>query len=404
VAVLGVHNDPMGRVAEDESGWLAAPAGTEVPAIPIMRPWLGPEESAALAEVVASGWVAQGPRTARFEQALADRVGAAHGVAASSGTAALHLSMLVLGLGPGDDVIVPSLSYIATANAPRAVGARPVFADVDAATQNLAPATIEAVLTPATRAVVLVHQAGVPADVDAVHALCDPRGIAVVEDAACALGATHRGRPIGAGSDLVVFSFHPRKIITTGEGGMVMTGRDDWAERLRRLRDHGASISAWARHDSSLAIEEYLEAGFNFRLSDLLAAVGLVQLERLDAIVARRRALARVYQESFGDCAGLRVVADPPWGLANFQSFWVVLPDDLARGRDDVLVALSSRGVLARRGIMAAHLEPAFAGHACAELPVTEHLTHRSLLLPLFHTMTESEQGRVVEALRAELG
>ena len=383
----------MGPAEDDDS---AAP-------IPIMRPWLGPEEADALAEVVESGWVAQGPRAARFEQALAERVGAVHGVAASSGTAALHLSMLVLGLGPGDDVVVPSLSYIATANAPRAVGARPVFADVDVATQNLTPATIEVALTPATRAVVLVHQAGVPADVGAVHALCDPLGIAVVEDAACALGASYRGRPIGADSDLVNFSFHPRKIITTGEGGMVMTGRDDWADRLRRLRDHGASISAWARHDSSLAIEEYLEPGFNFRMSDLLAAVGLVQLERLDQIVARRRALAAVYQEALAGYAALQMASDPPWGLANFQSFWVVLPDDCSRGRDDLLVGLLARGILARRGIMAAHLEPAFAGFECPALPVTEHLTRRSLLLPLFHTMTESDQGRVVDALRAEL-
>lgn len=371
--------------------------------IPIMRPWLGQEEAAALADVVASGWVAQGPRAAEFERALAERVGAAHGVAVSSGTAALHLAMIVLGLGPGDDVIVPSLSYIATANAPRYVGATPVFADVDPATQNLSPDTIAAVLTPATRAVILVHQAGVPADVDAVHVLCDPLGIAVVEDAACALGATYLGRPIGSRSDLVAFSFHPRKIITTGEGGMVMTSRADWAERLRRLRDHGASISAWARHDASVVIEEYVETGFNYRMSDLLAGVGQVQVGRLDAIVARRRALASTYQVALADCAGVHIVADPPWGLANFQSFWIVLPDGFPITRDELLGRLLERGILARRGIMAAHLEPTFSGSPHAALPVTERMTRQSLLLPLFHEMTETEQGRVIDAVRVEL-
>ncbi len=373
------------------------------PAIPIMRPWLGAEEAEILADVIASGWVAQGPRTAEFERALAARVGAEHGVAASSGTAALHLAMVALGLGPGDEVIVPSLSYIATANAPRYVSATPVFADVERATQNLSPATIETALTPATRAVILVHQAGTPADIDAVHSLCDPLGIAVVEDAACALGAVYRDRPIGSHSDLVIFSFHPRKVITTGEGGMVMTTRADWADRLRLLRDHGASVSAWARRDSGMAIEEYIEAGFNYRMSDLLAAVGLVQLGRLDAIVARRRALARNYQNALLGSADVELTADPPWGLANYQSFWVVLPDRLPITRDELLRRLLDRGVLARRGVMAAHLEPTFAGYPHTALPVTERMTRRSVLLPLFHEMTEAEQDRVIGAFRAAL-
>ncbi len=178
-----------------------------------------------------------------------------------------------------------------------------------------------------------------------------------------------------------------------------MTTRADWADRLRGLRDHGASISAWDRHDTGVVIEEYREPGFNYRMSDLLAAVGLVQVGRLDAIVAQRRALARVYQDALRDLPDLEVVADPPWGLANYQSFWVVLPDGHPVTRDDLLRRLSERGILARRGIMAAHLEPTFAGHPHAALPVTERVTRRSLLLPLFHAMTEAEQGRVVDVL-----
>jgi perosamine synthetase len=368
-----------------------------------MRPWLGADEAEALAEVVASGWVAQGPRTAEFERALADRVGADHGVAASSGTAALHLALSVLDLQPGDDVVVPSLSYIATANAPRAVGANPVFADVDAATLNLTAETVAAALTPQTRAVLVVHQVGVPADLDAIHALCEPRGIEMVEDAACALGATYRGVPIGASGGLVAFSFHPRKVITTGEGGMVTTSDVGHADRMRRLRDHGSDVSAWARHRSGTKVEQYVEPGFNFRLSDLLAAVGLVQLERLDEIVARRRALAEQYRGLLCDLPLRQVVDDPPWGRANYQSFWVELDVESPEDRDDVLARINAVGVLARRGVMAAHLEPALAGTEHVPLPVTERLTTRSIILPLFHSMTDDDQERVVDALRAAL-
>jgi len=374
-------------------------------AVPLMEPWFGPEESAAAADVLSSGWVAQGPRAAEFEAALCRKVHAVDGVAVSSGTAGLHLAMVVLGIGPGDEVIVPSLSYIATANAPRYVGANVVFADVDPRTQNLTPVTIEARLSRSTRAVVLVHQAGVPADLDAVHALCDPRGIAVVEDAACALGATYRDRPIGGHSDLVVLSFHPRKVITTGEGGMVLTARPEWAERLRRLREHGSTVSAVARHASpAVLVEQYVETGYNYRLSDLQAAVGLVQLTRLDAIVHRRRALADAYFDGLRDVAGLETIGDPPHGQTNFQSFWVVLPDGFPQSRDELLEDLWRAGISARRGIMAAHREPTFAGQTTVDLPDTDRLCRRSVVLPLFHAMTRAQQERVIEAMRRAAG
>lgn len=367
--------------------------------IPVMRPLLGPEEEAAAAEAIASGWVAQGPRVAAFEQALAARVGAPHGVALSSCTAALHLALLAAGVGPGDEVVVPSLSFIATANAPRYVGAVPVFADVEEDTQNLSAGTIAEVLSPRTRAVILVHQGGLPADLDSVHGLCDPLGINVVEDAACAIGSSYRGAPIGCHSDLVAFSFHPRKVITTGEGGMLVTSRDDWARRARRLREHGMSVSAAERHArDEVVIETYGEQGFNYRMTDIQAAVGMVQLARLDEIVDRRRARARRYHEALSDVAGLGIVGDPPHGRNNFQSFWVVLPDD-AVGRDDLLRSMLRRGISARRGFMAAHLEPTFAEQPHGDLSVTERLTRRSLILPLFHEITDDEQDHVVEAL-----
>jgi dTDP-4-amino-4,6-dideoxygalactose transaminase len=370
--------------------------------IPVMRPWLGQEEADAAAEAVLSGWVAQGPRVREFEDQFALRSGAAHGVAVSSCTAGLHLALVALGIGPGDEVIAPSLSFVATVNAVGYVGATAVFADVDLITQNLTPDTIRPLLTPATRAVILVHQAGVPADIDAVHLLCDPLGIEVVEDAACAVGATYRGAEIGSHSSLVTFSFHPRKILTTGEGGMVVTSRQDWATRLRQLREHGMSASAAERHASgSAALEQYLEQGFNYRMTDLQAAVGLVQLRRLDTVIRRRRELAARYRELLTPLAGLVMAADPPWGTTNYQSFWVLLPDDFPIGRNQLLEDLASQGISARRGIMASHLEPAYAGHPRPDLPVTERLTRQSLILPLYHELTEQDQDRVVGAVLA---
>ena len=367
--------------------------------IPVMKPWLGAEEAEAAADAVASGWVAQGPRVAAFEQAFAAQVGAAEAVAVSSCTTGLHLALVVLDLGPGDEVIVPSLSFIATANSVRYVGAMPVFADVDLATQNLTPDTIRAVATPATKAVIVVHQAGIPADMAAIHACCDPLGVAVIEDAACAIGSTYQGHPLGADSDLVVFSFHPRKVITTGEGGMITTGNPVWAARMRRLREHGMSMSAAERHEAKTAvIEQYLETGFNYRMTDIQAAVGLVQLRKLDEIVARRRAIGARYHESLGDIPGVVFAADPPRCTTNFQSFWMLLP--AGAGRDSMLASLLERGISARRGIMASHLEPAYAGHPHGDLSVTERLTRESLILPIFHVMTDEEQDRVIDAVR----
>jgi dTDP-4-amino-4,6-dideoxygalactose transaminase len=366
----------------------------------VIVPVLGEEEAQAAADAVRSGWVAQGPRVAEFERAFAATVGAGHGVAVSSCTTALHLSLVVLGIGPGDDVIVPSLSFIATANAVRYVGATPVFADVELATGNLTVDTVDAVRTARTRAVVAVHQGGVPADVPALRAAAATWGIALVEDAACAAGSTVDGNPAGAGALLAAWSFHPRKVITTGEGGMVTTDNGEWAARLRRLREHGMNMSAADRHASTQpVIESYLETGFNYRMTDIQAAVGLVQLGRLPGLVARRRDLAARYHALLADVPGVVAVRDPAHGTTNYQSFWVLLEH---ADRDAVLAALADAGISARRGIMAAHLEPAYAGVGGA-LPHTERITRDSLILPLHHELTEADQRYVVDTLRAAL-
>jgi dTDP-4-amino-4,6-dideoxygalactose transaminase len=368
--------------------------------INVMIPWLGAEEVAAVTEVLESGWVAQGPRVAAFEQAFADRMQADHAVAVSSCTTALHLALVVAGISPGDEVVVPSFSFIATTNAVRYVGATPVFADVDALTGNLTVAAVELVLTSQTKAIVAVDQGGMPLDLRPLRALCDPRGIVVVEDAACAAGSTYAGRPVGATAEIAAWSFHPRKILTTGEGGMVTTSRPEWADRARRLREHAMSVSAADRHKSVLPpAEEYLEMGFNYRMTDLQAAVGIVQLGRLNKVVVRRREIADRYRAAFADVPGLRCVEDPPYGESNVQSFWVEVGSEYPLDREGLLAHLAGHEISARRGIMASHRQPAYAGMPHASLPVTERLTDRTLILPLYHQLADSDLMRVAHAV-----
>jgi dTDP-4-amino-4,6-dideoxygalactose transaminase len=324
-------------------------------------------------------------------------------VAVSSCTAALHLALVVAGIGAGDEVLCPSLSFIATANAIVHAGGIPVFVDVDEQTYNIDPQCIESAITSKTRAILVVHQIGLPAAVDEITDIARRHGLIVIEDAACAIGAEYKGRRIGTPLGLMAcFSFHPRKILTTGEGGMVTTAHQDLAARLRRLRQHAMSVSDVARHTSStVVIERYDEIGYNYRMTDLQAALGLVQLARLDTMLERRRALARRYSDAFSDLPWMTLPCEPADRRHNYQSYMVRLAGDAPISRDRLMQCLLDRGISTRRGVMAIHHEVAYGGRAGWEsrLSVTSRVAASTLILPLFHDMTEEEQDYVITSV-----
>lgn len=373
--------------------------------IPITRPHLAGDEQAAVAEVIASGWISQGPKVRAFEEAFAARVGAADAVATTSCTTALSLALHVSGVGPGDEVIVPSLSFIATANAVWHCGGQPVFADIDPRTYNLDAAAAERAITPRTKAIMPVHQVGLPADMDAFLELGERYGVAIVEDAACAIGASYKGRPIGSLGPLACFSLHPRKVITTGEGGMIAVADPEVAERLRRLRAHGMDTSDLARHSArDIVVEAYPERGWNSRMTDMQAALGLCQLRVLDEILERRRVLAERYTTALEQMAHLQAPYDPPYAQRTWQSYCVRVAPGAPLERTELMRSLLRDGIATRRGVMAIHEEASYAGLApqsAPELPHTEAATRDTLMLPLFPDLSEEQQDYVLERLRA---
>ena len=338
---------------------------------------------------------------AELEKRVAAYVGARHAIATSSCTTALHLALILHEIGPGDEVIVPSFTFIATANAVLYTGATPVFADIDPHTYNISPECIEAAITSQTRAIMPVHQIGLAADMDHINDIALRHGLAVVEDAAPAIGATYKNKMVGGLGNLACFSFHPRKVITSGEGGMIMTDDETFAERARVLRAHGMSVSDFARHQAkNVVIEEYHAMGFNYRMSDLHAAEGIEQLKKLDYVIAKRKELAASYDKAFADLDCMVLPFSSAEMPNTYQSYIVRLREDAPKGREQVMQEMLEAGIATRRGVMAIHMEPFYRRcNPSVALPVTEEAVKNTLLLPIFTSMTRSEQEYVIDNL-----
>jgi perosamine synthetase len=368
---------------------------------------LGQPEIDAAARAIASGWVTQGPEVAAFEREFAEFVGAPHACAVSNCTAALHLALLAVGVGPGDEVITVSHSFIATANAVRYCGALPVFVDITRDTFNMDPARIERAITPRTRAILCVHQLGMPCDLRAIVGIARRHGLPVVEDAACAVGSEifwdgewqRIGKPH---ADIACFSFHPRKLLTTGDGGMITTANTESDRRFRLWRQHGMSVPDTVRHSASQVIlESYPVVGYNYRMTDVQAAIGREQLKRLPALLEERRRRAARYAERLGGMEGLRLPVEPVWARTNWQSYAIGIPEGIEQLT--MMQQLLDAGISTRRGVMCAHREAAYGDPSTSLraglLLESERAQDRVLLLPLYPQMTDEEQDRVVEAL-----
>lgn len=375
--------------------------------IPIALPFLGTDEADAAREAVLSGWVSQGPQVLAFEREFAATVGASYATAVSNCTTALHLALVAANIGPGDEVITASHSFIATANCIKYCGGTPVFVDVDPDTYNIDPARVAEAITPRTRAILAVHQMGMPCDLTALRTLAEQHGLILIEDAACAAGSEIHidgkwDRVGKAHGHITCFSFHPRKVITTGEGGMLTTSSGEFDRKFKLLRQHGMSVPDTVRHGSAQVIfEDYLEVGYNYRMTDMQAAIGRKQLGKLPDIISRRRKLADGYAELLGNIEGLRLPFEPEWARSNWQSYCVRLPD--RADQRTVMQSMLDQGIATRRGIMCSHREMPYRDQVKHDLTQSELAQDRCILLPLYAQMTEDDQVRVADTLTKEL-
>jgi dTDP-4-amino-4,6-dideoxygalactose transaminase len=364
------------------------------------------QEADAARRAILSGWVTQGPEVAAFEREFAEAIGAPHACAVSSCTTALHVALAALGVGADDEVITVSHSFIATSNAIRYCGATPVFVDIDPATFNIDPALVEAAVTPRTKAILAVHQLGMPCDLASLASIAARRRVPLVEDAACAIGSELEwqgewqriGRPHGT---VACFSFHPRKLLSTGDGGMLTTSDAQLDRSFRLLRQHGMSVPDAVRHASNTVIfESYPIVGYNYRLTDIQAAIGREQLKRLPAIVSRRRELAARYHEALHSIDGVIVPREPRWARTNWQSYAIRVGAGI--NQQVLMQRMLDAGISTRRGAMNVHREAAYppgTWRAGSGLGQSEDAQETAVVLPLYHQLTEEDQDRVIATL-----
>lgn len=374
-------------------------------ALPYARQSLGDEELVAIKQALDSGWITTGPKVAEFEKGIAKRTGARHAVAVTSCTAALHLALSALGIGPGDEVVTTPLTFAATALAIMYAGAKPVLADIDDKTLNINPLEIEKKITPRTKALLPVHYGGNPCDMDAIMGIAKPRGLLVVEDAAHAIGATYKGREIGVFGNATCFSFHAVKNMTTAEGGAVTVADEGLAANLVAGRFFGITSDAWQRAASEKPWEyDVSEYGFKYNLTDIQAAMGLVQLGKLDSFLARRKEITEMYDKEFSALGELSLIENTT-GAESARHLYVIRirPERFKAGRDRLLAALRAEGISANVHYKPIHLHSFFAGKLDVnpgDFPVCEKAAEEIITLPLFPDMTDGDAGSVVEAVK----
>lgn len=391
--------------------------------IPIAKPVFSGNEAELIQQALNSGWVSQGPLVEQFEQSVAKYTQAKHAVATTSCTTALHIAMLINNIGPGCDMLCPSYSFIASANGVSHAGATPCFVDIDPATLNMCPQETKKVIAESytknangtlvnkktgnkLAGMVLVHQIGIPADIDTFAAICRENNIVLIEDTACGIGSIYKKTPLGGSGFVNALSFHPRKVITTGEGGMLLMSDDKLDEASRMWRAHGASISDFARHKSgSTVYETYDVKGYNYRMTDIQAAIGLKQMEMLEGLIQRRIEIGKRFNEAFASIENIEIILPASYvGRWNYQSYPVRLradnsmnADAESKKRDAVMHELTEMGIATRRGIPPIHKESVYANGLT--LPNTESVSRRSFFLPIFPTLKDDEVGYIIESV-----
>ena len=362
------------------------------------------EEVEAAAEVIRSGWIVNGPKLQQFEEQFAHICHAKYAVGMSSWTSAAFLLLKALGIGPGDEVLVPSFTFIASVNVIIHTGATPVFVDIDEETLNICLNDLRDKIGPKTKALFPVDQLGFPCDWSSINKLAAEHDLLVVQDAACSFGTTLHGKGMGATSDHSIFSLHARKVISTAEGGVVCTNDADLAQRLKRLRQQGMTISDFQRHDMPpTTFEQYDEIGYNFRITDIQAAIGLVQLRKLPKILSRRREIDDYYNSRLQTCRHVEQVKIVSGGNPNWQSYSVTLTGHLAKSRNAIMINLAEKGIPSKRGVMASHLERPYADKYL-RLPATEKVSANSLLLPMYPDLSSEECEYIANTFLKILG